>query len=95
MILVNLVNCQFLLLRFLIAAIVQEVASCSIHTKTISKKGETLFSFIFRVLVLILSQFVNAMGKLALTSIPAAPKTNKITTQLVFELDILLFYNTS
>ena len=63
-----------------------EITPLPIHTSPILKESRTLFRFVLRVGILILSQFVNPMGKLALKVVVAEPVLHEVFTELVFQL---------
>jgi hypothetical protein len=61
-----------------------KVASLPVHTKSLTQKNPTFFCFVFRVNLLVLSELVRTMSKLALFLIWAKALLKKLFAELRF-----------
>ena len=69
-------------------AVVLKITPHTVHAASVSEKGEASLGLIFRILVVILPELVDPMGKLALGSVLAIPVSNEVFTQFILELPV-------
>jgi hypothetical protein len=65
---------------------VDEVAALSVHAATTVEEDPTLFGLVFGVELLILAEFLGAMGELALLLVRTEPLLHELLAQLRFFL---------
>ena len=79
-----------LFLEILDLALVQEIAPYAVHAVPVPEKGQTLLGFIFRILIVILPQLVNPVGKLALLPVLTTSISHEVFTQFILKFPVAL-----